>query len=289
MARSRKSKDSKSGKRFRLAKVVVCLLVFGGFGGGMYFAGQAQLFQSESKVEPIAEQAVVIKKPVASKPNRAFGAVLAETRNEKADNFHYTFFEILGDSGMNRFVDLNGNVVEKNVPVKVSLKNKKKKISPVEPVKIHTITDQVVKAKVKVPAPPANVRKSQPAPVSSENSMDLSKKKPVSKNPAPTIKKTKPEQKTNEWVLSSLSQLEEKSENFWVQVASFKKLDRAQGLEERLKLNGFFPFIREIDIKGKGKWHRVYLGQYPSREIASRYAEMARTKLKLSPVVLSAG
>lgn len=288
MTRSRKSQNNNSGKQTRLVKVFVCLLVLGGFGWGMYFAGQAQLFQSESKVELKAEQVVVIKKPVASKPNRAFGAVLAETRNEKADSFNYTFFEILGDSEMNRFVDLNGNIVEKNVPVKVALKSKKAKPIHVEAVKIAAVSEKVVQAKVKTPTPPAKLKKPQLSPVPSEKRVDSGKKKPVSKSPAPVIKATKPELKNNEWVLSSLSQLEEKSENFWVQVASFKKLDRAQGLEEKLKLNGFFPFIRQIEIKGKGQWYRVYLGKYPSREIASRYAEMARKKLKLSPVVLKA-
>lgn len=288
MTRSRKSQGN-SRKRFSLAKVLICLLVLGGFGGGMYFAGQAQLFQSEAEPETKLEQAVVVRKPVASKPNRAFGAVLAETNNEKVDNFHYTFFEILGDSKMNRFVDLNGNVIEKNIPVKVSLKSKKIKSSHVKPVQISPISEKVAVAKLTKPVPPADIKKTLSTPVPSKKSLDSGKKKLVSKSPASVIKGTKPEEKNNEWVLSSLSQLEEKSENFWVQVASFKKLDRAQGLEERLKLNGYFPFIRQIEIKDKGQWYRVYLGQYPSREIANRYAEMARKKLKLSPVVLQAG
>ncbi|QPJ63477.1 MAG: SPOR domain-containing protein [Candidatus Nitronauta litoralis] len=289
MGRSRRKNPNTQDKKLRSVKLILGMLVLGGFGAGMYWAGQAQLFQAERAPEKVVEVKTVVKKPVASKPNRAFGAVVADMDAEKEDNFQYTFFEILGDSSMNRFVDLNGEIAERNVPVKVSLKSKK------------TVSNHSVRAKTPAPVkkleevksknPPAlPIAKSpQPSPKTGKDKVVSKTTKPPLNEPVSVKKKKLPKKNSNEWVLSSLSQLDEKSESFWVQVASFKKLDRAQGLEEKLKLNGFFPFIREIEIKGMGQWYRVYLGKYPSRQIANRYADMARKKLKLSPVILKAG
>ncbi len=289
MTRSRRKKANHQDKKLRPIKLIISLLVLVGFGGGMYWAGQAQLFQSEPEPEKIAEKKIVAKKPVASKPNRAFGAVLAEMDTKKEENFQYTFFEILGDSSMNRFVNLNGEVVEKNVPVKVSLRSKKKISQPLMPEKKPVPLKKAEETK-KETAPVSPIVKSIQPPSKTVKKKKQSKiTRPIVKEPVSVKKESESKKNNNEWVLSSLSQLDEKGESFWVQVASFKQLDRAQGLEEKLKLNGFFPFKKKIDIKGKGQWYRVYLGKYPSREIASRYAEMARKKLKLKPVVMQAG
>ncbi len=276
MARSRRKKNKDSDHRFKYLKILAGVVVLFGFGGGMYFAGQARLLQSGASTEVAeADQEKVVKKPVASKPMRAFGAVLDGVEQNKADNFQYTFFEVLNDPGLNSFVDLKGNVTQKIVPVSASS-------SPKPAVQVQAKTPPKPVKQIK-PSAPVNSK----APQEKKKSVH-SKKKKVDKK-TEVVGKKKPETKNSKWVLSSLDQLDEKSESFLVQVASFRKLEQAKAMEERVRLKGYFPFIRSIEIKGKGTWHRVYLGTYPSREIAARYAEKATKELKLKPVVMKAG
>ncbi len=291
MARSRKKQVKTNGGRSRSIKILLALLVFGGFGAGMYFAGQAQLFQPHTKVDKIPKPFVVVQKPIASKPKRAFGAVLANRGSSNAENFKYTYLDILDDTGMNLFVDLRGNIVDKTLPVKMNQTRVKKTRPPAEPAKVPANIKTLPVAPAKAPGPSAKIKKARPSPSSAIKNHVPAIKKSIKKKRPPVLKETVPAEKGTQWVLSSLSELkeQEKGAEFWVQVASFKKLGRAKGLEEQLGQKGFFPFIRQIEIQGKGNWYRVYLGRYPSRQIASRYQEMARNKLKLNPVVVPAG
>ena len=74
-----------------------------------------------------------------------------------------------------------------------------------------------------------------------------------------------------------------------VQVSSFRELDGARALQNRLSKNGYPAFLREAVIPDKGVWYRVYLGRYPDKESALLAAESAKINENLSAVVRHTG
>jgi tetratricopeptide (TPR) repeat protein len=63
-----------------------------------------------------------------------------------------------------------------------------------------------------------------------------------------------------------------------IHVASFQDLNQAQADVERLKALGFDAFFEEADVKGRGKWFRVYVGRYESKSKASTAAGILKNK-----------
>ncbi len=61
-------------------------------------------------------------------------------------------------------------------------------------------------------------------------------------------------------------------ERFTIQVAAYKTLPEVEKGFSRLRDKGCDPFCRREDINGKGKWYRVYIGNYANREEARQAA-----------------
>ncbi len=76
---------------------------------------------------------------------------------------------------------------------------------------------------------------------------------------------------------------------YMVQVSSFRELDGARALKNRLSKNGYPAFLREAVIPDKGVWYRVYLGRYPDKESALFAAESAKINERLPTVVRRTG
>ena len=53
-------------------------------------------------------------------------------------------------------------------------------------------------------------------------------------------------------------------ELYFVQIASFKEKEQAEGLKGRLAKKGYTAQVRAVQLEGKGLWYRVWLGGYPS-------------------------
>lgn len=69
------------------------------------------------------------------------------------------------------------------------------------------------------------------------------------------------------------------AKTYSVHFASYKLLSQAEMDLGRLRSSGYDAFVRETDIAGKGKWYRVYAGQYKTREAAvAAGQEMKRKK-----------
>jgi len=63
---------------------------------------------------------------------------------------------------------------------------------------------------------------------------------------------------------------------FGIQVAAFRHTHRAEKAVKALKEKGHAAFFRHEEIKDKGKWYRVYIARFASREMASDKARQLK-------------
>jgi len=54
-----------------------------------------------------------------------------------------------------------------------------------------------------------------------------------------------------------------KKELYFVQIASFREKEQAEGLKGRLEKKGYTAQVLSVQLEGKGLWYRVWLGGYP--------------------------
>jgi len=79
-------------------------------------------------------------------------------------------------------------------------------------------------------------------------------------------------------------------EKYQIQVGSFKEEEKADQLCKRLTALGFFPKVAEMQVPNKGKWIRITLEGFESREDAQKAADGVARKIKgLNCVVLRMG
>ena len=72
---------------------------------------------------------------------------------------------------------------------------------------------------------------------------------------------------------------------FLVQAASFKGVEDAAKLKERLAGKAYAAFTEEADLKEKGIWHRVYIGPFATAEAAGKVVEKLQAEEKISGLV----
>jgi cell division septation protein DedD len=79
-------------------------------------------------------------------------------------------------------------------------------------------------------------------------------------------------------------------EKYQIQVGSFKEKGKADQLCKKLTGLGFSPRVAEMQVPKKGKWMRITLEGFESREDAQKAAERVSGKIKgLNCVVLRMG
>ena len=79
-------------------------------------------------------------------------------------------------------------------------------------------------------------------------------------------------------------------EKYQIQVGSFKEKGKADQLCKNLTALGFSPRVTEMKVPNKGKWMRITLEGFESREDAQKAADGVARKIKgLSCVVLRMG
>jgi len=74
-----------------------------------------------------------------------------------------------------------------------------------------------------------------------------------------------------------------------VQVASFRGSDEASPLLKQLDTLGVKATVRPVDLAGKGRWFRVYVGPYGSRDEADKVRLKIKKALKIDGLVLRNG
>ncbi len=77
-----------------------------------------------------------------------------------------------------------------------------------------------------------------------------------------------------------------KREKFFILVASFRKGDMAKALANRLKKYGYSGNVEKVDLKEKGVWYRVCVGNYSQKSEARKHAKVIKEKFRVSPLVM---
>ncbi len=73
--------------------------------------------------------------------------------------------------------------------------------------------------------------------------------------------------------------------NYVVHIASLKNQSGAQDMAAQLNKKGYKVKVVAVDLGEKGKWYRLLISGYNSKEEAERTAESLRKKEGLSPLV----
>jgi cell division septation protein DedD len=74
---------------------------------------------------------------------------------------------------------------------------------------------------------------------------------------------------------------------YTLQIGSFPNLAEAKKQLSALQKAELKAFLHEAAIKGKGKWYRLYLGGYSSREAAEEAGEKYKTENKIHSFIVT--
>jgi cell division septation protein DedD len=71
-----------------------------------------------------------------------------------------------------------------------------------------------------------------------------------------------------------------------IQVASYRSLDSAVKRIAELIESGYDAFYKKVDIKGKGTWHRIFVGKFKSKEEALQKAQSMKDQKVISDFMI---
>jgi DedD protein len=111
----------------------------------------------------------------------------------------------------------------------------------------------------------------------SEPSPGPSKPEPVREKPAHAITRT---EKAPQWAARGGS--------FTLQLSASQVRADADRFAARLREKGYQPYIVESDVKDRGRWYRVRMGTFSSKEAAAKYLADFQRETQLPAFVTSA-
>lgn len=79
----------------------------------------------------------------------------------------------------------------------------------------------------------------------------------------------------NSW---SQSSTEKTLKTITIQVVSVKNVEKADQELARLRSHGLDPFMRYEEVRDKGMWYRIFVGQFENRDKANAYAQQIKEK-----------
>ncbi len=77
-----------------------------------------------------------------------------------------------------------------------------------------------------------------------------------------------------------------RARKFFILVASFRKKEMADVVARRLKKYDYKGYVEKVNLKEKGTWYRVCVGNYVKKDEARKHAKIIREKLRVSPLVM---
>lgn len=148
------------------------------------------------------------------------------------------------------------------------------------PLTFHdALTGRKIEARVETPAP-TKVAEAKPAP--------KPEAAPAKAEPAAPAKKA-PEKKVAEAAPAPAKAAETAPDTsgYSVQVASSRDRDDTERLAKKLEAAGYPARVVPADIPGKGRWYRVRVGDYGSRQDAAMKQAEIKLALNLAGIVVS--
>ena len=74
---------------------------------------------------------------------------------------------------------------------------------------------------------------------------------------------------------------------YTLQISSYQSIGEARDRVTALKADGLSPFVREVELKEKGKWYRIYLGGYSSKSEAEKAGALYREKHLIDSFIIA--
>ncbi len=74
---------------------------------------------------------------------------------------------------------------------------------------------------------------------------------------------------------------------FTLQIGSHPNLDEAKDQVEAIEKLGLKPYLRAAEVKGKGKWFRIFLGGFSTKDAAEKAGEKFQSEQVVESFVVS--
>ena len=116
------------------------------------------------------------------------------------------------------------------------------------------------------------------------NEIEKKALEPLSPPPPPTAVNTADETPTPP--PPDLKKAEPAEKIYSIQVASYKNLDSAVKRIAELIESGYDAFYKKADIKGKGTWHRIFVGKFKTKEEAVQKAQTMKEQKVISDFMI---
>jgi cell division septation protein DedD len=187
-----------------------------------------------------------------------------EVKGAGEEKFGLTFYDTLGgDKGATAVGSRESSVKNKNSEAPAG-QNAPTTTQPKKEVPMSISGDAVNKT---TPAVSSEEKGLQKQPPSAEGPAGESRDQKPSVSPVPSTQKAK-----------TAAQAE--AGRFEIQAAAFREKPQAEQLVKRLKAFGFSPHVVMKDLPGKGRWFRVIVDGFESREMAKEIAEQMAGKIR---------
>ncbi|MBL8951430.1 MAG: SPOR domain-containing protein [Myxococcaceae bacterium] len=158
-----------------------------------------------------------------------------------------------------------------------------------------TYQDELTKDAPKPKPPP-------PAPVAVVAPPEEPKPAPAPPPPAPAAEEPKPEPVAvptrtverdagdlKEAIARAQKPAEASADGSWtLQLSAYQDKAEADRFAADLRGKGYAPYVVEAHIAGKGTWHRVRMGRFPSKDAAARYLSDFQRETSIQAIVTNA-
>jgi cell division protein FtsN len=213
----------------------------------------------------------LIRDRLLAAPTMAGGKDAQEVREEK---FGLTFYETLGgDKGATAVGSRSGDAKNKNSDVPAG-----------------QIAPTANQPKKEMPASISGEAVSKTTPVVPAEESGPQKQTPLAEGPAGESSGQKPSVSPVPSTQKARAAAQTDTVRFEVQAAAYREKQQAEQLVKKLKAFGFSPHVVMKDLPGKGRWFRVIVDGFESKERAKEIAEQMAVKIRgLSCVIRASG
>ncbi|MGP0630440.1 SPOR domain-containing protein [Nitrospina sp. 32_T5] len=254
----------------------ILILFFIAIGAGTGYAWRSDIFAPSLESENLSE---AVKKVRAIKPDN-FKSKLQDVVPGPEVKNDFTFFDTLTDVSQNRFIDLDGNIIQMEGYVQES---------PVDELEV-----EAGKSILGPEEPVIALPESEPVQVvQKETEFSLEEKiraleALVEEEPETTQQNKQSTQNVELEAAKKENTARSSSDaRFQVQVSSFREVERARAFKEELQNKGYPAFYTQVALPGKGVWYRVFLGEFERRGAAEDAARLARMRDSLQTMILT--